>query len=218
VSTTDHIAALAGLYVAVVADTLDRLGHRDQVMTHTVRPQLAAVPPLIGAAHTIHAVRDTAIVDNPYEHEIAAVDAVRPGEIVVVATGEVSDVSIWGELLAIRADARGFAGAVTDGGIRDVAGLQRLGHPTFAASISARDSFGRLKVSGYGVPVQCGGVLVAPGDIVMGDLDGIVVIPAGLVTDVSAKARDKVEKEGRSRAALRHGASAADVYAEHGVL
>jgi 4-hydroxy-4-methyl-2-oxoglutarate aldolase len=217
-SIDNPLAVLGGLYVAVVADTLDRLGHRDQVMDHSIRPQVDGMSTLIGRAHTIAAVRDDEIPDNPYEHEIAAVDAVASGEIIVVETGGALDVSIWGELLATRADARGFAGAVTDGGVRDLPGLRRLGRPTYSASISARDSRGRLRVTGHGVAVACGGVTVEAGDVIMCDLDGVVVIPAALTGEVAAMASAKVDKEDLTRDALRAGASVAEVYAEHGVL
>jgi 4-hydroxy-4-methyl-2-oxoglutarate aldolase len=217
-SIDNPVGVLSGLYVAVIADTLDRLGYRDQVMDHSIRPQVDGFSVLIGRAHTIAAVRDEDVPENPYEHEIAAVDAVGRDEIIVVETGGALDVSIWGELLATRADARGFAGAVTDGGVRDLAGLRRLGRPTFSASISARDSRGRLRVTGSGVPVSCGGVTVEAGDVIMADLDGVVVIPAALTDEVAAHASAKVDKEDLTRDALRGGASAAEVYAEHGVL
>ena len=117
------------------------------------------------------------MLENPYERELAAVDATPAGAVVVLATGGCLDVAVWGELLTTRMLARGGVGVVTDGGIRDVAGIRRLGVPSFAAAITPRDSFGRALVTGCGEPVTCAGVAVAPGDLVRGDEDGVVVVP-----------------------------------------
>jgi 4-hydroxy-4-methyl-2-oxoglutarate aldolase len=213
----DPIASLRDLSVSVVADTLDRLGHRNQVMTHQIRPRTDETV-FMGAAHPIEAHPTDRIPENPYEHEIAAVDSVSEGGIIVISTQGQLEVSVWGELLATRAIARGCTGAVVDGGIRDLHGLRDLGIPTFAASVSANDSRGRLEVVNHGQQVTCGGVRLEAGDIIKGDLDGVVVVPRGLVAETVEAATDKRAMEVRSMEALRAGATAADAYAEYGVL
>jgi regulator of RNase E activity RraA len=183
-----------------------------------VRPLQGGPLSVAGRAFTIAASASDEILENPYEHELAAVDATPPGAVVVLATGGLLDVAVWGELLTTRMLARGGVGVVTDGGIRDVAGIRRLGVPSFAAAITPRDSFGRALVTGWGEPVTCAGVAVAPGDLVRGDEDGVVVVPAELAADVLAAAEEKLGLERIVQEALERGESAAELYDRYGVL
>jgi 4-hydroxy-4-methyl-2-oxoglutarate aldolase len=217
VSVDDAVPRLSRLYVAVVADVLDRLGFRTQVMDHRLRP-VTRRHAVAGRAYPIQAVPTFVIPDNPYEHEIAAVDAVPSGAVVVIATGGYYDAAIWGELLCTRAVAQGASGAVIDGAVRDLSGLNRLGLPTFASAVNANDSRGRLAVVSYGTPVACAGVDVSPGDLVLADLDGVVVVPAVAADDLLTEAEAKRSKEHVARDLLADGASVADVYARHQVL
>ena len=153
-----RVDRLAALPVSVLADVLDRLGRRSCAMEHAVRPLSGGAASLVGRAFTISAEASDVVLENPYEHELAAVDATPPGAVVVLATAGLLDVAVWGELLTTRMLARGGVGVVTDGGIRDVAGIRRLGVPAFAAAVSPRDSFGRALVTGFGRPVTCAGV------------------------------------------------------------
>ncbi len=102
--------------------------------------------------------------------------------------------------------------------IRDVRRIQELEFPVFAAGIKPVDSRGRGRVVAYNVPVRCGGVLVTPGDLVVGDLDGIVTIPAAMVEQVVRLATDKVSRENHSRDELQKGAYLRSVYDKYGVL
>jgi 4-hydroxy-4-methyl-2-oxoglutarate aldolase len=209
---------LAALPVSALADVLDRLGHRSQAMGHAVRPLPGGPVSVAGRAFTIAATASDEIVENPYEHELAAVDATPPGAVVVLATGGCLDVAVWGELLTTRMLARGGVGVVTDGGIRDVAGIRRLGVPSFAAAITPRDSFGRALVTGWGEPVTCAGVDVSPGDLVRGDEDGVVVVPQALGPQALAAAEEKLGLERIVQDGLARGESAAELYNRHGVL
>ena len=201
----------------MVADVLDRLGLTDQVMDAHIRP--IHQPCAIAArASTIQAVESRELVDNPYEHELGAVDAIVPGSVVILSTGRCYDAAVWGELLATRARHRGAAGAIVDGGVRDTAALERMGFPVFAASVSAKDSFGRLEVRTYQEPVVCGNVPVRRDDIVLADPDGVVVVPQELGEEVGRAAAGKRQKELLAQADLASGVSAGDVYRRHGVL
>ena len=213
----DVVARLSRLSVAVVADVLDRLGFRSQVMNHRIRP-LTERHAIAGRAYPVQAVPMSVISDNPYEHEIAAIDAVPSGTVVVIATGGCYDAAIWGELLCTRAAVRGATGAVIDGAVRDLSGLNELNYPTFAAAVSASDSRGRLAVVSYGSPIACAGVSVSSSDLVLGDLDGVVVVPSGAAEDVLVEAEAKRSKEHIAHELLADGASIADVYARHHVL
>jgi regulator of RNase E activity RraA len=209
---------LAALTVSALADVLDRLGLRSQAMAHAVRPLDTGPPSLAGRAFTIAATASDALLENPYEHELAAVDATPAGAVVVLATGGLLDVAIWGELLTTRMVARGGIGVVTDGGVRDVAGIRRLRVPAFAAAVTPRDSFGRALVTGWGEPVSCAGVAVSPEDLVRADEDGVVVVPAELAAEALAKAEEKLGLERLVAEGLARGETAADLYHRYGVL
>ncbi|HEY7536879.1 MAG TPA: RraA family protein [Gaiellaceae bacterium] len=212
------VARLAALPVAVLGDVLDRLGRRSQAMEHAVRPLDPGASSVAGRAFTIAAAPSDELLENPYERELAAVDATPAGSVVVLATGGSLDVAVWGELLTTRMLARGGVGVVTDGGIRDVARIRRLGAPAFAAAITPRDSFGRALVTSFGEPVTCAGVDVALGDLVRGDEDGVVVVPAELAADALAAAEGKHGLERIVREGLERGETAAELYDRYGVL
>jgi regulator of RNase E activity RraA len=205
------------LYTAVISDALDDLGNRDQAMAEHLRPVVPDVT-LVGWARTIICMDVYHVDDDPYGLEIEAVDSILPGEVVVVATGGSRRNAPWGELLSTAAIARGARGAVVDGLLRDVRRIQQLRFPVFAAGMKPVDSKGRGRVVGYNVPVLCGGVLVQPGDLVVGDFDGIVVVPAARVDEVVRLATDKVTRENHSRDELRNGAYLRAVYDKYGVL
>ena len=171
-----------------------------------------------GWARTIACMDMYHVDGDPYGAEIEAIDSILPGEVVVVSTGGSRRNAPWGELLSTAAIARGARGAVVDGLVRDVGRIQQLGFPLFAAGIKPVDSRGRGRVVSFNVPVQCGGVLVSPGDLVFADLDGVIAIPASLVDEVVRLATDKVSRETHSREELQKGAYLRTVYDKYGVL
>ncbi len=203
--------------VAAISDVLDRMGRRDQVMHSRMRP-VAAAAPILGPAFTIQAVARPVLAESPYEKELAATDAIPDGAVVVFDTGGMTEAGIWGELLTMRAQARGGIGAVIDGGVRDLAGLERLSFPTYATAVHAADSYGRADVIGFDEPIVCGGVPVRPGDLVAADMDGVVVIPAELSEECLRRAREKLDLERDAGSMLQDGASAQEMYGRHGVL
>jgi 4-hydroxy-4-methyl-2-oxoglutarate aldolase len=205
------------LYTAVITDALDELGQHDQAMREYLRP-LSPDCRFVGWARTIVCQDVHYVPPDPYGMELEAVDSILPGEVVAVSTGESKRNAPWGELLSTAAMARGARGAVIDGLVRDVNKIQSLGFPLFAAGIKPVDSKGRGLVVDYNVPVMCGGIMVNPGDLVVGDYDGVVVIPTHLVDETLRLASEKVEKENHSRRELARGAYLSDVYAKYGVL
>jgi regulator of RNase E activity RraA len=207
----------ATLYTAVIADALDELGQHDQAMREYLRPLWPELK-FAGWARTVLCQDIFYVPDDPYGLEIEAIDSILPGEVVAISTGQSTRNAPWGELLSTAARARGARGAVVDGLVRDVMTIQKLGFPVFSAGIKPVDSKGRGLVIDYNVPVQCGGVIVNPGDLIVGDFDGVVVIPADLIDQTLRLAREKVSKENRSRIDLLKGVSLASVYARYGVL
>jgi regulator of RNase E activity RraA len=205
------------LYTAVICDALDDLGYRHQAMHARLRP-LSPNISFAGRVRTISCVDVSHVPNEVYAKEIEAVDSILPGEVVVVSTSYSGENAPWGELLSTAALARGSRGAVVDGLVRDVKKIERLGFPVFAAGIKPVDSKGRGMVLDYNVPVECGGVIAYPGDLLFADYDGVVVIPAAVVSDVVGLATGKVSRENDSRRELMNGAFLKDVYEKYGVL
>jgi len=124
-----------------------------------------------------------------------AVEQIRPGEVLVIDARQEPDAGTIGDILALRAQARGAAGIVTDGAIRDAARLSELDIPAYHASIHPA-VLGRRHVPWEGgVAVACAGVTVQPGDLVIGDDDGVVVLPPGLAPEILAAALEQERQE-----------------------
>jgi len=213
--------ALQPLNAAVLSDTLDSLGLMQQAMKPFVRP-LDDTLQLIGRARTglyMPVYTAPAAGENPYEVEIALVDDLAPGDVVVLACdGPTERIAPWGELLSTASVARGAAGCVTDGLVRDVKQIREMRFPVFGGGIGPPDTKGRARMVERDVPVMCAGVTVRRGDLVFGDVDGVVVIPQEVEQEVVRRALDKVAGENQSRAALQRGEKLADVFRRLGIL
>jgi regulator of RNase E activity RraA len=219
-SIDDLTRAKDRLYTPVLSDVLDSLGHPSQAMTPNIRPLDESVV-LIGRARTgaYMAVCDAGPEgENPYELEIRLIDDIKPGEIPVLGCAGNLTIAPWGELLTTATKMRGGVGCVTDGLTRDVRFIRAMTFPVFCGGIGPLDSRGRGKMLEIDQPMQCGGVKVRSGDIVFGDVDGVVVIPREIEDKVFEAAFRKVEGENRSRDELLQGRLLADVYAKYGIL
>jgi regulator of RNase E activity RraA len=205
------------LYVAVVSDILDSMGHLNQAMTANLRP-LEPHMRVIGRAHTVLTADVFTRPDDPYHMEIESVDTLQPGDVFVACTNGSERTCIWGELLSTAATARGATGAIIDGHSRDALKIIDMGFPTFCTGFRPVDSSYRSQVVDYNVPVIVGGVLVNPGDIIFGDFDGIVVVPKALLGEVVERAVAKVDGENHSRDMLLKGHTLREVYDRFGVL
>ena len=207
------------LYTAVLSDVLDELGYRDQAMPPSIRP-LDDELVMAGRARTgiYREVYSVVSGDNPYALEIALVDDLKPGDVAVLGCGGSTRIAPWGELLSTAAFARGAAGCLTDGFVRDVKFIRKMRFPVFHGGIAPLDSKGRGKVAEIDVPIRCGGVAVSPGDLVVGDADGVIVVPRAIEAEALAKAFAKVRGENDTREELQRGTKLADVFARHGIL
>lgn len=172
-----------GLASSLVGDAMNR----EQVMAAAIKP-IAAGMRLRGQARTVNAMAG----DNGIIH--AAIPHVRPGEVLVVNGMGVEDVAIWGEVMTRAAQEQGIAGIVLDGAVRDVADLREMGFPVFCRSAVPRGPH-----KGFGgtidSSVACAGVTVSPGDLVIGDDDGVVVVPLDQVRTVQAAAKEAQARE-----------------------
>jgi 4-hydroxy-4-methyl-2-oxoglutarate aldolase len=209
----------AKLFTSVLSDTLDGLGFRDQAMRPSIRP-LDESKTLVGRARTgfYMEVFHIAPGENPYDLEIRLIDDLKPGEVAVLGCGAAQTIAPWGELLSTACVARGAAGCITDGLVRDVRAIRTLGFPVFHGGIGPLDSKGRGKVMAIDVPIACGGVRVAPGDLVFGDADGVICVPQEIEEKAIAAALQKVEGEDLTREALARGEKLAQVFARYGIL
>jgi len=213
-------AAKTHLFTAVISDTLDGLGLRDQALSPRLRPLDESLV-LFGRART---GQYTEVFEcppddrNPYELEIKLIDDLAAGEVAVLACGESQRIVPWGELLTTAAKARGGAGCVTDGMVRDTRLVRALAFPVFHGGIAPLDSKGRGEITAIDVAVMCGGVRIESGDLIFGDCDGVVAIPRAVERVVLERALEKVRAESVTRRELEAGAKLGEVFARYGVL
>jgi 4-hydroxy-4-methyl-2-oxoglutarate aldolase len=205
------------LAASVISDILDMLGFRDQVMRATIRP-LYPEAIVVGRAMPVLYAEVFEVPEKPYQMEIEVVDSLRPDDVLVAYAPTTTKAALWGGLLSTAAKARGARGVVIEGMTRDVKHITTMAFPVFASGISPLDAKGRLRVFAYRCAIECGGVLVEPGDIIFGDLDGVVVIPQDVAVETVQQALTKVEAEHLTEEALKRGALLRDAYAQYGVL
>jgi regulator of RNase E activity RraA len=202
---------------ALLSDALDRLGYRRQ--SPAVRLQAwTGIAKLVGRAKTT-LWADMAHEDpKPYELELRAVDSCGPDDVIICAAGGSVRSAVWGELLSTAARNRGCVGVIVDGAVRDVVKMTELAFPCFALATSVYDSLHRQRVIDVDVPIELGGVTCRPGDLVIIDLDGMVVVPPEMERDAIRDAWQKAHTENHILEDLRAGQTATEVFRKHGTL
>jgi regulator of RNase E activity RraA len=205
------------LAASVISDILDALGFRDQVMRATIRP-LYPEALVVGRAMPVLYAEVFEVPEKPYQMEIEVVDSLRPDDVLVAYAPPTAKAALWGGLLSTAAKARGARGVVLEGLTRDRRQIASMNFPVFATGASPLDSKGRLRVFAYRCAIECGGVLVEPGDVVFGDADGVVVVPQDVALETVHEALNRVEAEHRTVAELKTGSLLREAFAKHGVL
>lgn len=206
------------LSTAMVSDACDAVGLRNQVLPRRLAPVVPGSRSM-GRAHTVRFAPTLEVdPDDPYGGAIDFIDSIRPGQCAVIATGESNDSGFWGELFSAAAMGAGATGVVTDGNVRDTGRIAELGFPTFALSRRPIDFRSRMRVIATGTPVTLLGVRVDPGDLVMADDDGVVVVPRAREDEVLQIARDRASRESTVLAELLAGETLRTVWTRHGVL
>lgn len=183
------VASYRNLYTALVLDHLGKHG----CMTPDVKPVWSGAS-LCGPAITC--------LGADWRIRSMAADLAEPGDVIVVAAGGVTECACFGDMTATLWRTKGIEGVVVDGASRDVAGLRALGFPVFARAVTPRNFHypAGLDHGAVNVPVVCGGALVEPGDIVIGDDDGVVVVPKRIAEEIAAAATAFLEQENAGRA------------------
>jgi regulator of RNase E activity RraA len=203
---------------AMISDSLDVVGVRNNAMdirVSALRPGMRAV----GLAATVQFLPDSQYDQkDPYGDGIDFLDTLQPGEIAVISTGGECLSAFWGELFSAAAKGRGATGVVADGPLRDTEQVVGLDFPAFGQGTRPYDYKGRMRIKAIRVPVICGGVEVHPGDGVIADSDGIVVVPAAHLEKVSELANARAATEKTVLQDLLSGKSVREVWNAYGVL
>ena len=173
---SELIAQFRHVEVASVSDAIEQLTGRQMYMNHRVQPIFTAK--FAGFARTVQLKKDEGNKDpEALSGMLEAIDHGSTDSVYVMTIEDGEDIAGMGGLMGTAMAARGYAGAVIDGGVRDVAYLRKIGFPVFATGIVPSTSVGHYRFGGAQIPVRCNGVTVNPGDIVVADSDGVAVVP-----------------------------------------
>ena len=207
----------ASIYTAALADVLDARGYRDQTLPPSIRP-LSNETTLAGPAFTVRGrPAERTDYDAALRKVLAMLGEVPPGHVAVYACEQ--DVAAHlGELSVTSLKARGVAGCVLDGGCRDVPFVLEEGFPVFCRFVTPEDSTRRWELEATQVPITIGRVEIEPGDWVVGDDDGVVVVPQAIAESVLAEAEEKAGTESEIRAAVRQGMLPLEAYERYGTF
>jgi regulator of RNase E activity RraA len=213
------------LFTCVVGDVMDKIGLQHQFLPPQIRP-LNPDMIVIGRAMPVLAVdvfqekvegAKNKLMEKPFGLMLEAVDDLKANEV-YVNTGSSPRNALWGELMSVRARKLGAAGAVLNGYLRDTKAVLKLEFPAFCFGSYAQDSAPRYKVVDFRINIEIGAVRIRPGDFVLGDIDGVCVVPVEAATEVFTKALEKARGEKLVRKALEEGSSAVAAFEKHGIM
>lgn len=213
------------LFSAVIGDVMDKLGLFHQFLPPQLQPLRddmiiagRAMPVLESDVYAeVSASPVNPIMQKPFGLMLEALDDLKTNEV-YICTGSSPRYALWGELMSTRAMKLGAAGAVVDGYARDTNGILRLGFPTFAHGRYAQDQGPRGKVLDFRCTIEMQGVLIRPGDIVFGDIDGVCIVPREAEEEIIRLALEKANGEKLVQKAIENGMSACDAFAQFGIM
>ena len=213
------------LFTCVVGDVMDKLQLLHQFLPPQIHPlhgemvTVGRAMPVLSTDVFAEKVSGSAnkLMEKPFGLMLEALDDLRQHEI-YLNTGSSPRNALWGELMSTRAIKLGAAGAVVNGYVRDTKSILKMNFPTFCFGSYGQDSAPRYKVVDFRVPIEIGGVLVRPGDILFGDVDGVCVVPAEAAEDVFAKSLEKARGEKLVKKAIEGGSSAVEAFQKFGIM
>jgi regulator of RNase E activity RraA len=215
----------AELYTAVIGDVMDKMGYLHQFLPPRIRP-LRDDMVVVGRAMTVleadmleHASEkgSNSILKRSFGLMLEALDDLKEGEI-YVCSGSSPHYALWGELMSARAIRCKAAGAVVNGYSRDTKGILALDFPCFSYGPYAQDQAPRGKVIDYRVPIEIDGVIINDGDMVIGDLDSVCIVPRKIESEVFGRALEKARGERMVLKKIQEGMKARDAFDEFGIM
>lgn len=204
------------LYTAVVGDILDQCTRFHQFLPQPIRP-LRDHMKVAGRAMPVLQADVFGPQEKPFGLMTQALDDLKAGEVYVASDGTMQSAN-WGEIMTATARTRGAVGAVVNGYHRDTPQVLEQDWPVFSRGACARDSAPRMKVVDFRCRSQIEGVTVMPGDLVFGDIDGVVIIPKELEEEVMMRALEKARAEKVVRKAIEGGLSSTEAFKKYGIL
>lgn len=215
----------AELYTAVIGDIMDEMGYLNQFLPPNIRP-LKEYMTVVGRAMTVLEADVLNIADQqtnnpslaqPFGLMLDALDDLKENEI-YICSGASHNYALWGEIMSARAQQLGSTGAVVNGYSRDTKGIIALDFPCFSIGKYSKDQAPRGKVIDWRVPIQVGTVTVHPGDIVLGDVDGVCTIPRSIEKQVITKALEKARGEKTVLNKIQEGMSSKEAFEKYGIM
>jgi regulator of RNase E activity RraA len=204
------------LHTSVIGDILDGMGQYHQFLPPEIRP-LREGPPLVGRTMPVLIDDEYGPPERAFGRLTHALDDLTTGEVYIARGGRI-DCAAWGEIMTTVARERGASGAVIDGYHRDTLRVRAHRWPVFSRGSYGQDAGVRASVRDFRVPIEIGGVRIAPGDLVVGDVDGVVLIPQTIEDEVIERSLAKVRAESTVLAAISAGMSSTEAYTTYGVL
>ena len=213
------------LFTCVVGDVMDKIDLQHQFLPPQIQPLrqdmvvIGRAMPVLSVDVFVERIAGSAnkLMDKSFGLMLEALDDLQKNEV-YVNTGSSPRNALWGELMSARARKLGGRGAVLNGYVRDTKPILEMGFPTFGFGSYGQDSAPRYKVVDFRVPVEIGAVRVRPGDILIGDIDGVLVVPAEAEEEVFMRALEKVRGEKLVRKAIEAGSSAVEAFAKYGIM
>jgi len=215
VDLSDIIKRYQKLYLPAITDVLDKWGYFNQWLGKNIKPLYPKMK-VVGEAFTVKWVSDPNRENEDKTLDTKMLDSLSANKVVVVDCGKDDRSGHWGVLATITAKHKGVTGIVVAGAVRDTGHILEQGLPVFAEYTSPLEAFGRSKIIAIEIPIDIHGVTVNPGDIIFGDIDGVVCIPRKIAMEVLEKAEHLIINEAKIRQELIAGVSATEVRDKYG--
>ena len=213
------------LYTAVIGDVMDKMGLQRQFLPPQIRP-LKEEMFIVGRAMTVLEAdcfeelspnSQNLLMNKPFGLMLEALDDIKSGEV-YICSGSSPSYALVGELMMTRVKMCGGAGAVVNGYTRDTNGIYEVGLPVFGYGPYAQDQAPRGKVIDFRVPIEMNGVRINPGDMIIGDIDGVCVVPREAESEVFIRALEKARGERMVLKAIQEGMSAVESWNKYGIM